>query len=379
MKLQISSKELQRALSVVSKIIRSKNSMPVLDNAMLHEKDGKYLLTASDVENELAIAVDLMLMEGKFTPVCINPKVILPALSSLPEQPLNIEISEDGHYTTKVEYLGGSFNIVSLPANEFPMISGVNANEALVSFDINTNVLIPCIRGANMSTAADELRPIMGCVCMDVKPDGVIFVGSDGHKLYKYAHTPGAPFGNGTGPVLVHTSVVSAIENAFKGDVDVHVVCNGKFAEFSSADVRFVSRQLDTRYPNYESVIPTKPAYHAIVNTKSLLNTIKRVGLFASDSSRMIRLQYDGTALVLSAEDIDFSTSSKETLDVIDTNLPADFSIGFKDNTLIQHLSVISTDNVRLCLDDPSRPVLIKNDDVNSPLTLLMMPMLLNT
>lgn len=379
MKIQVSSKELQRALSVVSKIIRSKNSMPILDNALLHEKDGKYLLTASDIENEMTITINLMVMEGKFSPVCINPKTILPALASLPEQPLNIEISDDGHYTTKVEYLGGSFNIVSQPADEFPRIAPISSNDDVVSFDLNSKLLIPCICGANLSTAADELRPVMGCVCLDVKDDGVVFVGSDGHKLYKYAHTPGVPFGHGTGIILVHTSAVSAIDNAFKGDVDVHVVSNGKFAEFSSADARFVLRQLENKYPNYESVIPVRPAYSLTLNAKALHNALKRVGLFASDASRMIRMQYDGEKLILSAEDIDFSTSSKEYLDVVDTNLPADFAIGFKDSTMIQHLSVISTENVRICLDSPERAFVMKEDDNASPLTLLLMPMLLNS
>lgn len=344
---------------------------------MLHEQDGSYYFTASNNESQMTVSVDLLLMDGKFKSLCINPKSILPALSLLPEQPLNITV-DDASYAVKVEYLGGAFNFVALPSDEFPNLEGVKEGEDSVSFSIAGNVFLPCITAASQSTSADELRPTLGCVCLDVKEDGVIVVGSDGHKLYKYAYLPGAPFGRGTGTLLIHESMVSGISHAFRTAESVSIKSNGRQTEISSDSARFILRNVEGRFPNYASVIPPSQPYHITVAVKPLLSALKRLSLFASANSCLVKISVSGKKVSLYAEDVDFSTSSNEALDIIESVIPDDFAFGIKGTTLLQFLAFVGTDNVRICLTDPSRAVVLKEDDAASPLTLLLMPMMLS-
>ena len=102
--------------------------------------------------------------------------------------------------------------------------------------------------------------------------------------------------------------------------------------------------------------------------------------MFANDSSNMIRLAIeDDHTLRLFAEDYDFSRSAQETVRTLDQqNIAVGFQIGFKASSLAAMLSCIETENAVFSFSAADRAGLINNEDVNSKLTCLVMPMLIN-
>ena len=84
--------------------------------------------------------------------------------------------------------------------------------------------------------------------------------------------------------------------------------------------------------------------------------------------------------MLLAADDVDFGRAATETVAIIneDTTLPDNFKIGCKIADLLELLQCVGTDNVRISLTDPSKPILLFEDDDKSSLTLLIMPMLVN-
>ena len=154
---------------------------------------------------------------------------------------------------------------------------------------------------------------------------------------------------------------------------------DGKHVCLRAGDISFTIRDIEKKYPNYNSVIPKSNPYHVILPVASLLGALKRVQLMASDASNMVKLSKDGMFVNLSAADIDFSKSASENLTLAEVDkpltLPDAFAIGFKAVTLLKLLDNISTDNVRIELSDPAHAMLIKEDAENSVLTELCMPM----
>ena len=163
-----------------------------------------------------------------------------------------------------------------------------------------------------------------------------------------------------------------------KCDGDVVVKFNSKGAEVRYADGCLNCRLIEGRYPNYNSVIPTANTNSINVARKSLMGALKRVLPFASESSQLIRFHVEAQRLCLTAEDIDFATSAKESV-ACEYN-GAKMDIGFKGGAIYEILNNIASDEVTIQLADPSRAgvVVPTVQPEGQEILMLIMPMLLN-
>ena len=74
-----------------------------------------------------------------------------------------------------------------------------------------------------------------------------------------------------------------------------------------------VCRLIEGRYPNYNSVIPQNNPHKVTVDRMQLMGALRRVSIFSSQASSLIKLRMQENQIVVSAQDIDFSTSAEET------------------------------------------------------------------
>lgn len=137
-------------------------------------------------------------------------------------------------------------------------------------------------------------------------------------------------------------------------------------------------RLIEGRYPNYNSVIPNNNTNCLTIDRKSLMGALKRVLPFASESSQLVRFHIEKGLLRLTAEDIDFATSAKESIacDYAGTTM----DIGFKGSAIYEILNSLASDEVTVQLADPSRAGVIvpTTQPDNQDILMLIMPMLLN-
>jgi DNA polymerase-3 subunit beta len=242
---------------------------------------------------------------------------------------------------------------------------------------------------ARVSVANDDLRPQMSCVCLDVYHDKIIVVSSDGHSLYKetvnlglgtkwldYGEFPA----DGSARLLAHKSKLQALDNAFRGLNQITVTADTSMLQFSADGVCLVFRQVDQKYPNYDSVIPKNPPHRLVCDRRDLVAALRRVSLFGDDSSNLVRLSVVDGALMLQADDYDFSKSASEKVALSECQCQDGFAIGCKCAMFIALLGCIQTDSVVLLFTDPTRAFLMREaDEANSSRVCLQMPMLLNS
>lgn len=141
---------------------------------------------------------------------------------------------------------------------------------------------------------------------------------------------------------------------------------------------KLICRLIEGRYPNYNSVIPTQNPYRVTVDRLALLSTIKRILVFSNQSSALIKLHLEENKIIVSGQDLDYSTSAEESLS-------CDYqghviNIGFSGTFLIDILNNMVGENVLIELADPSRAgVLIPvEQNENEDMLMLLMPMMLN-
>jgi DNA polymerase-3 subunit beta len=374
MRFTVSSSALSSKLNMLTKVIGSKNSLPILDCFLFQVANGEMSITASDSDNVIKSTLALTDHDGEGE-FCVPNRVILDALKELPEQPLHFDVDAAGEAVAiKIVYQNGLYNFTGQSAEEYPRTQSMN--DACTTVSLPTEMLINNISRSLFATANDELRPVMNGIYFDLTADALAIVASDGHKLVRSknftikSESPSA-FNLPKKPASLLKNILS------KDGDDAIIKFDDRSAEIQFTDGVMRCRLIDGRYPNYNSVIPNNPN-EVTVDRRGLQSALRRVLPFASESSQLIRFHIESGRFEVSSEDIDFSTSAKEQLSCEYNGSP--ISIGFKGSSLMEILSNLTSDNIIIQLADPSRAGIIvpAEQPENEDILMLIMPMLLN-
>jgi DNA polymerase-3 subunit beta len=142
---------------------------------------------------------------------------------------------------------------------------------------------------------------------------------------------------------------------------------------FSMGTTRLISRMIEEKFPNYESVIPLENDKELLVDKNLLLASVRRTALYASSTTHQVRFTLRKGSLAVSAEDIDFGSEARETLPCDYTAEPME--IGFNSAYMIDMLSHVDTDQVQLMFSSPTRASILRPVSQREGENLLMLVM----
>ena len=374
MRFVVSSTELLKHLNAISRVISSKNTLPILDNFLLKLEGKTLLITASDLETTLITKIELD-NSAEDGLIAIQAKIMLDTLKEFPEQPLTFNVDSE---TMGVEILSanGKFSIVGHNGDDFPVLPKLadNHNEISLPHDL----LLAGINKTLFATADDELRPVMNGIYIELTPEEVAFVASDAHKLVRYKrndvkYSEVASFILPKKPASLLKSLLP------REDSEVKLEFDEKNAFFTLNGFKMVCRLVEGKYPAYNSVIPLNNPNELVIDRIEFFTTLKRVSVFANQASNLVRLKLTPTELIVSAQDIDFAISAVETIKCEYDGQPME--IGFKSTFLVEILSNLSSEDVKLKLSDPSRAGLLlpaEKELEYEDILMLLMPMMIN-
>lgn len=376
MKFVISSTELLSHLQAVSRVISSKNTLPILDNFLFKLSNKELEITASDLESTLITRIKLENASEEGS-IAVPARILTDALKEFSEQPLTFEINLD-NFAVVINSETGKFNIVGQNGNDFPQLPGLK-DEQKISFKLSSDILLAGISNAIFATADDELRPVMNGIFIELSPDNLTFVASDAHKLVRYRRTDASTETESS--FILPKKPASLLKNILPGESnDVTVEFDDKNAYFILEKYKLVSRLIDGNYPSYTSVIPSDNPNKMTIDRVEFYNALKRVSVFSNQASNLIKLKISGNQITISAQDLDFSVSAYERLNCQYDG--EEMEIGFKSIFLIEILSNITSENVIMELSDPTRAGLLfpaEKEEDNEDVLMLLMPMMINT
>ena len=373
MKFNVSSSQLFAQLQAVSRVINSKNALPILDDVLFDLAGNELTLTASDGETTIRTSIEVEGAEGKGK-VASAAKLLLETLREFSEQPLAFTIDEQNFAVSMVSQ-NGSYSFVGVNGAEYPEMPEVEDQVAKLA--IPAKVLQNAIEKTVFCTADDELRPVMNGVNFDLAADHITMVATDAHRLVRYINN-GVKAGAEASFILPKKPATLLKNVLSKEDGDVQVAFGAKNARFEFGKTIIVCRQIEGRFPNYNAVIPQGNTNIVTIDRQTMINACKRVAVFANNGTALLRLALSENQIKISAQDIDFSTSAEETIACSYEGTP--MAIGFKAPFLIDLLSSIESTDVQLKLAEPSRAGLILpvENEENEEIVMLLMPMLLN-
>ena len=373
MKFSVSSSALLSLLATTGKVIRNKNQLPILDYFLFELRDGRLKVTASDLETTLigSIEVDNIEQEGV---IAAPARLMLDSLKEFPEMPLTIEVN-DSTWEIKICWNSGVSSIPGVSGMSYPALPALAEDKKEIEFDVDT--LVAGINKTIFATADDELRPVMNGVFINIQPEATTFVGTDAHKLVRYTAEAqsevAASFILPKKPANLLKSVLLKEDDAIKVSFD------NKNVIFELTSHTLVCRLIEGNYPNYNAVIPTANPNKVLIDRIELLNGIKRVAVCSNQATNLIRMDVAGNTVNLTAQDLDFSVSAKESLSCSYDGEP--ITIGFKSTFLVEILANTETPTVQIELADSTRAGVFKpvyDDKQNSDTLMLLMPMMIN-
>ena len=373
MRFTLSSTALSTKLTALSRVINSKNALPILGDFVFDINDNILKLTASDSENVMKTQLDLTESDGNCR-FAIGNHDLLEAIKGFSEQPITFDVNQEQNLV-KISYQNGLFTLPIENADEFPLAQPIN--DFANTITIPNAILAENINRTLFATAQDELRPVMNGIYFDLTADCLAIVASDGHKLvrnkiFTIKSEQPASF-------ILPKKPANLLKNLLgKDGGDVIIRFDDRNAEINYGDGVLQCRLIEGRFPNYNSVIPQSNPNELRVDRLSLLAALRRVQPFANDSSNLIRFHVDGSTLQLDAEDYDFSKTATERMSCEYNGQP--MAIGFKGSSFIEVLNNFDCAEVVIQLADPSRAglVLPSEQPENQDVLMLMMPMLIN-
>ena len=370
MKFNIDGKLFQQQLQAVNKVISAKNALSILDN-FLFELEGQWLtITGSDQENIVTARVEVMDSDGDGA-VAVPAKSLLEITKEISNQPLTFARNEvTGEID--VEFLNGRFRFMGINADEFPRGEKTEKDAEVIT--VPSSVILKGIEKTIYAVSTETIRPMMTGIYWDIHEGDITFVASDTHKLVRYINTevnPGIERG-----FIMPAKPASILRGIIgKEEQDVTVTLGSKGARFEFGAYSLTCRFIKGNYPNYNRVIPESNPFVVTVDREAFLNAMRRVAIFASKASNLVKLEINQDGMKLAAQDLDYGTSAEER--VICEYKGNDMVIGFNSQFTVEILSNLGGDTVVVKLSDPARPGIFcpLEQEANQNIVTIQMPM----
>ena len=372
MKFIVNSTALLKHLQMLSGVLNNSNTLPILEN-FLFELDKKELtISASDLETAMTTH---MAIEGKEEGMIAVPaKLLLDILKGLPDQPLTFNMDKKS-YAVEISSDFGKYKLNGANGEEFPRTPVMESPKSLV---INSTILGRAINNTYFAAGNDDMRPVMSGVYFEVHENSIRFVATDAHKLVRYTRTD--VNASDAASFIVPRKPLNLLRSALSGlDTDVSVKYTENNALFDFDNVRLMCRLIEGKYPNYEAVIPQENPNKLTIDRVDLLNSIKRISIFANKTTHQARLKLGGSELNLSAEDLDFANEAQERLTC--TYQGEDMEIGFNSRFLADMLGNLNSESIQIEMSAPNRAGIITpvtKESESEDILMLVMPVMLN-
>ena len=373
MRLKFSVDGMLPRLAQVVNVVNSKNALPILGNVVFQTRnDNGLTITASDSETWLTIKTPCKEFDEPMT-FCVLATDIFKVLSNLKGKEVEITLDADTHMIQGT-YAKGRFSLPYEDAAEYPRPTMEMADA--MSIDINAANMERALNKASFAIANEKLRPIMNGIHFDFFNYGMVSVATDGQKMAKYVDkTIKLDMDGSTCGFTLPKKPVTLLSSLLNGcDTEVKVMFTDKCVAVSNDDFKLLTRLLEGHYPPYDRVIPTDNSVETIVNKSELIEALRRVLPLGNATSELVKLTFTMGNVTISAEDASFSKSADESIDCDFAS--QELSIGFNGGYMMEILQNIDSDDVKVCLKEPSRAGLFKptNADENEEYVSLLMP-----
>jgi DNA polymerase-3 subunit beta len=320
-------------------------------------------VTATDLEVELVAHMEVEAQsDGEIT---VSGRKLLDICRALPEGS-KISVSLSGE---KLSVRSGrsKFNLVTLPAAEFPVVDDIKAGQTIAVSQASLGRLI---EKTHFSMAQQDVRYYLNGMLLETAGKHLRAVATDGHRLALcQAELPGVEMA--TQQVIVPRKGVLELQRLLSGEGDLNIELGSNHIRIQLEGIRFTSKLIDGRFPEYERVIPKESTNELKADRTEFRSALQRTAILSNEKYRGIRLVIRDSGVVLQAHNPE-QEEAEEELNV--EYAGEDIEIGFNVNYLLDALGAVEGDAVTVSVQDSNSSCLIRQPG-NEDCTFVVMPM----
>lgn len=350
-------------LQAVIGVVERRQTMPILGNVLVSGRDGYVSLTATDLEVELVARAEVSVQQpGEVT---LPARKLLEILKALPEGSA-VSVTVEGERAV-VRSGKSRFTLATLPASDFPLVEDIRAQHATAISQVELKRLLD---KTHFSMAQQDVRYYLNGMLLEIAGDTVRTVATDGHRLAFCEFGIGQPAGTAQ-QVIVPRKGVLELQRLLGNEGVVELTLGSNHVRVEVGHIRFTSKLIDGRFPEYGRVIPVAPPKQVKAHRDSLRAALQRAAILSNEKYRGIRLSVKPNVLVLQAHNPE-QEEAEEELEVSYSG--EEVEIGFNVTYLLEALAAVDGGEVELGLTDGNSSCLVTSADMPSA-KYVVMPM----
>lgn len=358
MKAIVTQQHLAHGLSIVSRAVSARSTLPVLANVLMATDEGRLRLSATNLELGITCWIPAQISEeGSIT---IPARTIVDLVGTFP--PDNVTMALDERTQTLNLVCNSSVHdIKGIDAQDFPPIPVPDLTDGV---ELNLADFKEMIQQVAFAASNDEARPVLQGVKMEVTENEITLAATDGFRISMRKETLSNPVGQNFS-IIIPARAMNELARIFS-DQDkavTMVVPKGRGQViFHLKDAELVSQLIDGNFPDFRAILPKSAKTRTIISTPALLKACRQAEIIAREGNNVIRLD------IVPDEDnhgqVKISAQTEETGKsdiVVEANIDGSaLLIAFNVRFLCEVLDVVHSPNVALETNANNSPGVIK-------------------
>ncbi|WP_435213339.1 DNA polymerase III subunit beta [Luminiphilus sp. nBUS_16] len=361
MKFSISREALIKPLNLVAGVVERRQTLPILSNILLNLEGTQLSLTGTDLEVELVgrVEVEAGGVDGDIT---VPARKLVDICKSLPDSS-QIEFSVDSG-KAMVKAGRGRFTLSTLPAAEFPSVDESAGDQTL---EVPQSVVKRLIDRTAFAMAQQDVRYYLNGMLLELKAGRLRMVATDGHRLALC--TAKEAVSTGDAAIIIPRKGVLELSRLLDTDESIRLVIGSNHIRAANQQFTFTSKLVDGKFPEYERVLPKSADKTVIGQRLELRQAFTRTAILSNEKYRGVRLKLSADTLDITANNPE--QEQAEELVAVEYQ-GEELEVGFNVSYLLDVLSVLDGDQIRLSLSDSASSALLEEAEEGDSLYVVM-------
>ena len=370
MKIQVDRDVLAEAVAWTARALPARPTVPVLAGMRLQAGSD---LTLSSFDYDVSAQATVPVVTEEEGSAIVSGRLLAEISRSLPSRPVQIT-SEGGKAILSCG--SATFTLLTMPEDEYPALPEMPPAAGTVGSDAFASAV------SQSATAAgrDDTLPALTGIRVEIEGDTLTLISTDRYRLAvrELRWNPSRP--DLSAAVLVPARALAETARALTSGAEVSIalalpgdsagdggqpVGGDGMIGFEGGGRRATTRLLGGEFPRHQNLLPKSVSSVAEMSTPLLSEAVKRVALVA-ERNTAVRLAFSTGQLVLEAG----TGEEAQAVEVLEASYDGDdLSIAFNPSYLLDGLTAIDSDTVRMSFTEPGKPALItgKRDPDGQP------------
>jgi len=359
MKANVKQQQLAHSVSMVSRAVSPRSTLPVLSNILIKTDDGRLRLSATNLELGITCWIGAHIEgEGAIT---VPARIFTDLVSNLPSEKVMLAL-DNSTQTLNVRCGTSESNIKGIDAEEFPPIPEPNLDQGV---PLNVTNFKEMVQQVAFAASTDEARPVLTGVLLKLEDDHITMAATDGFRIsIREDDIPNA-VSSPIEAIIPARALVELSRIIGSGDDTLIMTFPPERGQviFHLDNLELASQLIEGSFPDYRAIVPNTFKTHTLLSTSGLLKACKQAEIIAREGTNVARLNIIPETDESSPGTLEISSQSEQTgtsevlVDASVDGVP--LLVAFNVRFLREVLEVIKSDNVWLETNAANTPGLL--------------------